>query len=148
MCCRLALLTNNPEFDPAGNTAFARALDQARVTVVYVAAAARDVTAQARDRIHAGWRLLNHPLYGNFRPGHQPFRSLLLAPPHADAAGTGGLPVTDPESLQFIEEALGVYDACAGAWALPERVSPALRHDCALLDRELMRETLVRYHCV
>ncbi|MDT8284992.1 MAG: GrdX family protein, partial [Thermovirgaceae bacterium] len=31
-----------------------------------------------RDRIHLGWSLLTHPLYGNIQPFRQPFRSILV----------------------------------------------------------------------
>ena len=72
MAGRAILITNNPSFPsrvPAG------------VDVLLLDGGARDALTMARDRVHQGWRLANHPLYGNFRPHQQPYRSLLLLPP-------------------------------------------------------------------
>ena len=69
MAGRAILITNNSSFPsrvPAG------------VDVLLLDGGARDALTMARDRVHQGWRLANHPLYGNFRPHQQPYRSLLL----------------------------------------------------------------------
>ena len=84
----VALLTNNPLFHAAAETDA-----DLRSRLVFTDAPAQSVVVLARDRIHQGWRLLNHPLYGNFRPGHQPFRSLLLAAP-SPVAGSTTAPLT------------------------------------------------------
>ncbi len=92
---------------------------------------AKSVLIAARDYIHKGWRLPHHPLYGNYRPHQQPYRSLILAPPPPEAA--------EPElaSLHLIEEALLVYNSNK---ALTPAEAPASLSDaCALLDYELMR---------
>lgn len=71
MAGRASLITNNPLFSthsPAGLDL--RLLDDS----------ARAVLICARDLVHKGWRLANHPLYGNFRPHQQPYRSLVLLP--------------------------------------------------------------------
>lgn len=127
MVCGMALITNNPAFStfPLPGT-----------ELVFVDGTAYDVLVAARDKVHLGRRLLNHPLYGNLRPGHQPFRSLLLAAPAGKEAGI------DADSLRLMEQALGVYEACRGYWAVPQSVSPSLFRDCSLLDRELMKATL------
>jgi hypothetical protein len=102
------------------------------------------VLLAARDLIHAGWRLLNHPLYGNWRPHQQPYRSALLARP--DAVGTcvrGGAvrwTLTDPASLQYIEEALGLFSRFS--ILTPDGTPPAFLQDCAALDFALMRQPL------
>ena len=102
-----------------------------------------EVLLAGRRLLHAGWRLLNHPLYGNFRPRQQPYRSLLwrFEQPYVQADG-GRLRrlVTDDLSLRLLEEALALYrDSPALS---PEQAPPALREACALLDFELMRLTL------
>lgn len=101
---------------------------------VYFETDAKPVVTAARDCIHQGWRLLHHPLYGNYRPYQQPYRSLLLKYPTSPKGGT-----VDPDvpSLHFIEEALLVYN---GNKALAPAEAPASLLDaCAVLDYELMR---------
>ena len=97
---------------------------------------ARPVLTTARDCIHKGWKLLHHPLYGNYRPYQQPYRSLVLTGPAPGIAGP------DLASLQLIEEALLVY---ANNKPLAPAEAPASLLDaCALLDYELMRLPLAQ----
>ena len=126
----MVLLTNNPALSPCH-----QGLD-----VLLIDGTAHDVTVAARDRVHQGWKLLNHPLYGNFRPYHQPFRSLLLASPRN--IGENGVPVPDMDSVTFLEQALAVYRSCADRWATPTNVPQNMYCDCSFIDCELMRATL------
>lgn len=130
MVCSLVLITNNPAFFT---------LDRHGLEVCATEGTSNDVLVAARDRVHVGWRILNHPLYGNFRPGHQPFRSMLLAAPLA------GQTATDVESLELMEQALGVYRACADRTATPSGVSERLFRDCSRIDVALMQATLDLY---
>ncbi len=108
----------------------AQAESRSKFICVFLDTDARPVVTAARDCIHLGWRLLHHPLYGNYRPYQQPYRSLVLAAPGL----TGGL---DMASLHFIEEALLVYN---NNKALAPAAAPvSLLEACALLDYELMR---------
>lgn len=86
------------------------------------------VLTAARDAIHGGWKLTHHPLYGNYRPGQQPYRSLILERPAEQI---------DTLSLKLIEEALLVYTGCPAL--LPCMAPASLREACSLLDFELMR---------
>jgi hypothetical protein len=82
---------------------------------------------------------LNHPLYGNFRPHQQPYRSLLLKSNPVAVQNSGGLErvVPDEHSLHLMEEALGLYGRVPVL--SPDQAPPAYREDCALIDLELMR---------
>ncbi len=102
-------------------------------------AAAVHVLTAGRDLVHLGWRLLHHPLYGNFRPRQQPYRSLLLA----SSDRVPARPDVDGDSLRLVEEAAAVYAAAPGP--RPADVPPALRQSCSLLDLELLRHTLETY---
>ena len=97
------------------------------------------VLLAARELIHCGWKLLGHPLYGNFRPHQQPYRTLLLqCNPEAFTTGCGYERIIPDElSLRLIEEAITVYRNAAVF--IPEQAPPVFRDDCALLDFELMR---------
>ena len=99
------------------------------------------VLLAARDLIHAGWRLLHHPLYGNYRPHQQPYRSVLLARRDAAADSPRGGDVqrtpTDSESLHLIEAALGFFSN--SRILTPDMAATSLLKDCAALDFALMR---------
>jgi hypothetical protein len=92
--------------------------------------------------VHAGWQLLHHPLYGNFRPHQQPYRALLFRLQPGAVQTEDGLTriVPDEMSLRLMEEALALYQS--GRVLSPAEAPPALREDCALLDFELMRPPL------
>ncbi|MDL2317259.1 GrdX family protein [Desulfovibrio sp. OttesenSCG-928-A18] len=97
-----------------------------------------------RDCVHLGWKLLHHPLYGNFRPHQQPYRSILLEGPPVCAKagqGAGGL-APDAMSLHLVEEALLVYES--GPCLDPDMAPAPLRDACAVLDCELMRLPLLQ----
>ena len=101
-----------------------------------------EVFLAGRGFLHAGWRLLHHPLYGNFRPHQQPYRSLLWRFEEAPVQ-TGEGPArlsADDWSLRLLEEALMLYQN--SPVLSPEQAPPALREACALLDFELLRLTL------
>lgn len=122
-------MSNNPEYleFPPANADFQ-----------YVDGSALDVLIAGRDLAHRGWILANHPLYGNFRPHQQPYRSLLMLPP-----AKGSLPISDEPCtpLGVLEEALALYQGPARK-SRPEDVPEHMRRDCALIDRELMAATL------
>lgn len=96
----------------------------------------------ARDLIHAGWKLLHHPLYGNFRPSQQPYRSLLLYYDGSAIDRSAGFErvLADAMSLRLVEEALVVYRS--GPVLEPGRAPDVLKDACSLLDYELMRRPL------
>ena len=73
MSTRLCLITNNSTLRACtiGNSSI-------DFSIQLLEGSPFDVLMGGRDLIHQGWRLLNHPLYGNFRPGQQAMRSLLL----------------------------------------------------------------------
>jgi hypothetical protein len=104
----------------------------------FIEGTARDVFIAARDLVHQGWRLLTHPLYGNFRPLQQPFRSVLLQNPSLSSASV------DMDSLELLEKALAFYVLPKEASAANARFASNTLEDLAFLDMELMKESLLR----
>lgn len=102
--------------------------------VRYVEGTSKDIFRAARDLVHGGWKFLGHPMYGNFRPSKQPFRTLALE------EQTDGSPI-DMESFSLLESALADTDMPM----LINNLSDGTRHDFAVIDFELMKETLSRY---
>ncbi|MCF4113817.1 GrdX family protein [Dethiosulfovibrio acidaminovorans] len=107
--------------------------------MIFLDGSAYDVVVAARDRIHLGWTLLNHPLYGNFRPYHQPFRSMFLRAPMDQSR-----PVVDETSLSLVEKAIEVYLSCSDRWLIPNETPEVMYRDCSVLDYDLMKETLYK----
>lgn len=93
----------------------------------------------ARDLIHKGYVLLTHPLYGNFLPNQQPYRTLILSIPESEGSAV------EPTSLYLIEEALSLYRGYEGRWAMPGLKSESVERDYAVIDADLMRESLHQY---
>lgn len=81
--------------------------------------------------------LVNHPLYGNFRPYQQPFRTLIVE--MSDTSGS-----VDFNALSLIERALAVYDDPGVRGVLPGELDPEIEADYAYVDGELVRESLRR----
>ena len=96
-----------------------------------------DVLVCVRSLVHFGSKILTHPLCGNLRPNHQPFRSIIIDK-------TSGL--VDLESLTLIEEAVHVYESCK--LITPQELDEATRSDYAYIDSQLMRESLEQYRLI
>ncbi|HOI80774.1 MAG: GrdX family protein [Thermovirgaceae bacterium] len=95
------------------------------------------VLTLARDRLHAGWQLLTHPLYGNVQPSQQPFRSILVGL-------SEGSNSVDHDSLSILERAIGLYRSTGGSWDKTGE-KHLLLEDFADLDVHLMRDSLEKY---
>ena len=119
------LITNNK--DLAGHVSSAEFIDSS----------ALDVLIHVRSLVHLGSKILTHPLCGNLRPSHQPFRSIIID------KMTG---LVDLESLTIIEEAVHVYEAYK--LITPQELDEAKRADYAYIDSQLMRESLEQYRLI
>ena len=92
-----------------------------------------DVLIHVRSLVHLGSKILTHPLCGNLRPNHQPFRSVIID----EISG-----LVDLESLSLIEDAVRVYQSCN--LITPEKIDEATLKDYAYIDSELMKESLIQ----
>ncbi len=125
------LLTNNPQ------------LFLYCTSIHKISGTSWDVLLEARNKIHQGWKLLTHPLYGNFLPSQQPYRSILLQ--SSENPEMGGM--VDLDSFSLIEEALGVYRSYKEKGAIRQlgTHAPEVEEDYALLDRHLLQQSLEQY---
>ncbi len=128
MSCRRLLVTNNP------------ILRDAIPSCDFVEGNSLSVLVRSRDFVHRGWVLLSHPLYGNLRPHQHPYRSVLLERPAGDSR-----PPLDLQSLEFLENALGVYLAQKERILSDKGMPDTVRDDFAFIDADLMKESLSRY---
>ena len=93
-----------------------------------------DVLIHVRSSVHFGSKILTHPLCGNLRPNHQPFRSVIID----ERSG-----LVDLDSLSLIEDAVRVYQSCKVI--MPEEIDEATLKDYAYIDAELMKESLIQF---
>ena len=116
------LITNNP--------AFYHGIKNSEL----IEGSSLDVLIHVRSLVHLGSLVLTHPLCGNLRPNHQPFRSVIVDEKNG---------LADLDSLSLIEEAVRVYQSCR--LILPDELDESTRNDYAYIDSELMRESLEQY---
>lgn len=128
MFCRKLLVTNNP------------VLGAAVSPCEFVEGDTLSVLLRVRDLVHRGWVLLSHPLYGNLRPNQHPYRSIL-----AELPCGGSRPHVDLQSLEYIENALGIYLAEKDRILSDRDLPGGVKDDFAFIDAELMKESLSRY---
>ena len=100
----------------------------------YIDGSSLDVLIYVRGLVHSGSIVLTHPLCGNLRPNHQPYRSVIVDVVHGSA---------DLESLTVIESAVSVYQSAR--IVKPQELTEKGRADYAYIDAEIMRESLGRY---
>lgn len=96
------------------------------------------VFLRARDLIHSGWCFLAHPLYGNFKPLSQPYRTLFLEAPESGLTGQLNM-----ESFTMLERSLEACRACMTV--THAEPSEEMKRDFALLDKSLTEECVDRY---
>lgn len=97
-----------------------------------VGGTALDVLKKSRDLVHLGWSLASAPLYGNFKPNQQPYRTLVLTKEQSSAV--------DAESLTLIENAVRFYESSPAVRA-PGEQQDAVERDFRYVDYMLMEET-------
>lgn len=113
---KLSLISNNPQV-----------LAQYPQQAIAVAGGVAEVYAAARDAIHGGAKLLNHPLSGSIKPNQSPYRSLVLG-----QSRTGAL---DFVSLSLIEEAIATLRKLQ---ILKQNYSADVLEDFQVIDLDLV----------
>jgi hypothetical protein len=115
------VLTNNPK-------AYKWWLDRAQsnVHIQWLEGNFHAVLIAARDLVHLGWRLLNHPLSSSIKPNQTPYKTLVLA---------RGCEL-DHQSLAVIEAALATSLKLGD---FPGSV-PAILEDLQFIDLEMCKE--------
>lgn len=116
----LKLITNNMKL-----------LESVQERGEFIDGSALDVLIHVRNLVHLGSKILTHPLCGNLRPDHQPFRSVIIDEKKGAA---------DLDSLSLIEQAVKVYQSCK--LINRNEINEAVLKDYAYIDSELMRESL------
>lgn len=122
----LTLISNNPSL-----------LNDMLFPAQIVAESNIDVINQCRDHIHAGAKLVTHPLAGSIKPWETPYRSILIQLKPENIGETS----LDIHSLEMIESAIQKYNTKLVGINKPK---PTLKSDAdfQLVDKELMLSAL------
>ena len=115
------IVTNNP----LANDWWQKS-ESAYLKVTFVEGDLTALLTEARNLIHAGWKLLNHPLSSSIKPNESPFKTLVLV------KTTTGL---DLESLAAIEAS---YGAVRKLGSFPGG-NPRVLADLQLIDLDLCK---------
>lgn len=84
------LITNNPMFKDYEDKDFIN------LEIIYKDVEPLEILKIGRDYIHQNYKLLTHPLYGNFRPHELFYRTILIKKSEH----------LEPESLELIENSI------------------------------------------
>jgi hypothetical protein len=114
------------------NKDLAECVDDARL----VEGPAISVLTFARDMIHKGWKLVASPLYGNFKPAQQPYRTLVLSRKIKDEHI-----LADSYSIELIESAMHIFRECE-IKRIPGDMPDEIDSDYKYVDFALMEDTL------
>ncbi len=87
------------------------------------------VLQTARNHVHAGAKLVTHPLAGSVKPGESPYRSVVV-----DTRGTG----LDMQSLEIIENALDRYKIMVNAKTYQRVYNEKILDDFQVIDGQLL----------
>ncbi len=120
-------ITNNPALEGRG------------APLEYMDAASLEVLKKGRALVHEGWEMLASPVYGNFKPNQQPYRTLIF---RRNKNAVTGPP--DVQSLSLIEGAVRFYEN-ARAIMLPGGLPENIEKDFRYLDFVLLEETFSQY---
>lgn len=117
----LRMVTNNPYAYKWGQEC-----EINHVSLYWCEGGLEDVLVAARDIVHLGWRLINHPLASSIKPNQTPYKTLILA------QGAS----LDYQSLQVLEGAIAMANKLG---TFPGGSQQALQ-DLQLIDFEMCKE--------
>lgn len=117
------IITNNPR-----GRAWEKLGENKHVIWQWLPGGLREVLLAARDLVHLGWRLLNHPLASSVKPYQSPYKTLVLV------KGDN----LDLLSLQTLTGALAMANI-AGDFS---QVSAKTLTDLQLIDYEVAKEAV------
>lgn len=120
----MRIITNNPK-------AYAYFSERYHNNIVWVDGGFQAVLEKARDLVHLGWRLVNHPLSSSIKPNQTPFKTLVLVKTKMNL---------DLSSLQVIEFALANVIKLGNFPGASEQVLA----DLQLIDLELCKSIRLR----
>ncbi|MTI13127.1 GrdX family protein [Sansalvadorimonas verongulae] len=87
------------------------------------------VLKAVRNRVHAGARVITHPLAGSVKPGESPYRSVAI-----DVSGDE----LDMQSLEIIEKALERFTVMVNSRTYAREYNEQILEDFQVIDGQLL----------
>lgn len=119
------IITNNPMFIDYKNKDFDS------LEIAYKDVEALEVLKIGRDYIHQNYKLLTHPLYGNFRPNELFYRTIIIE--ESDQL--------DFESLELIENSIFKIENILKN-TKKKNATDSILKDYAYIDFQIMKENM------
>ncbi|WP_297280796.1 GrdX family protein [uncultured Anaerococcus sp.] len=119
------IITNNPMFIDYKNKNFDS------LEIAYKDVEALEVLKIGRDYIHQNYKLLTHPLYGNFRPNELFYRTIIIE--ESDQL--------DFESLELIENSIFKIENILKN-TKKKNATDSILKDYAYIDFQIMKENM------
>jgi len=120
----IIVVTNNP---------MSKVELEKKCRVEFVNGSTMEVYQKARDYIHAGHRLLTHPIMSSIKPNQTPYRTVVIT----EEVGKE----VDIQSLHYIEEAIHTLEKFLNNFGIPVWTEKILE-DFQLIDFDLI------YHAI
>jgi hypothetical protein len=99
--------------------------------ILYIDGSFRDVLVKTRDKVHAGYELLTHPLSSSLKPNETPYKSVIIS----DKKGKLNF-----NSVYIIEDAIIEYDKFN--MNIIKKISEKIRKDFKLIDLTVLESAL------
>ncbi len=123
----MIVITNNPKV---------KDYYEGKFKMIYIEGTFRDVLIETRNKVHAGHKLLTHPLTGSIKPNETPYKSIVIT---ASAESS-----TDLKSLQIIENGLATEEKFSKMKRSDrgEKASAQMKEDFQEVDFSLIKSAL------
>lgn len=120
----IIIVTNNPEskYNFCG-----------KHTVELISGPVTEVLEKVRDYVHAGHKILTHPLMSSIKPNETPYRTVVITKRKEK--------VVDLDSLNIIESSIAVTDKFMKAFSTPEWKESVLK-DFQVIDYDMIYHAL------
>ncbi len=119
------IITNNPKFINYKNKDFDN------LEIVYKDVDALEILKIGRDYIHKNYKLLTHPLYGNFRPNELFYRTIIIEESEK----------LDFESLELIENSIFKIEKILKN-TKKKNATDSILKDYAYIDFQIIKENM------
>ena len=115
------IITNNP---------LVKEKLEGRRNVEYMEITYEEIFKEVRNRIHAGYQLLSHPLSGSVKPNETPYKSIMMSTTKGEMDASG---------LRLIENAIA---SCAKFQMKSDKYHADVYEDFQVIDWTLLESAL------
>lgn len=123
---RVTVITNNPLLENLEG-----------LEVCYLPISVLNILEKAKEKVYQGYKLLTHPLNGNWQMNTSPYKTLLLKKIGDDL---------DTTSVFMLEKGIFWLQSLEVSKCRPDDWPDKVRYDLQLIDRDLFYNVLGKYN--